>query len=127
MSYTFDHIHFRCEDLEAAINYYVKMFDGKVLNRVEVRGLPIAQVQVGGEKLFLSPKRPSDKVEPTGEAAHWGVYQIAFTVDDMDATVKTLKARGAEFEGDPVAVNPSLKIAFIKGPDNVQIELLQRS
>jgi catechol 2,3-dioxygenase-like lactoylglutathione lyase family enzyme len=127
MAYKLDHIHFRCENLEAAADYYVKVFDGKILNRAEVRGLPIVQIEIAGERFFLSPKRAGDEVEPNSGKSRWGVYQIALTIEDMDATVKKLKARGAEFEGDPIAVNPSLKVAFIKGPDNVQIELLQRS
>jgi len=127
MAYKFDHIHFRCEDVEASAAYYVKVFDGKILNRAEVRGLPIIQVEVAGERLFLSPKRSGDEVEPTSGKPRWGVYQIALAVTDMNATVKELKARGAEFEGEPIVVNPSITIAFIKGPDNVQIELLQRS
>ena len=127
MAYKFDHIHFRCEDVEASAAYYIKMFDGKILNRAEVRGLTIIQIEVAGERLFLSPKRAGDEVEPTSGKPRWGVYQIAFTVDNMDAAVKTLKARGAEFEGDQIVVSPSITIAFIKGPDNVQIELLQRS
>lgn len=127
MGYTFDHVHFRCEDLEAAIDYYVKMFDGKVLNRVEVRGRRIVQLEVAGQKLFLSPQQAVEDVEATSGKPRWGVYQIAFTVEDMDATVKELKARGADFEGDPIVIDPSLTIAFVQGPDNMQIELMQRS
>jgi catechol 2,3-dioxygenase-like lactoylglutathione lyase family enzyme len=127
MTFTPDHVHFRCEDLESAVDYYTKMFDGKILDRLEVRGLPIVQIEIGGQKLFLSPKRAGDEVEPNSGKPRWGVYQVAFTVEDINATVKELEARGAEVEGDPIVINPSLTIAFIKGPDNMQIELLQRS
>ena len=45
----------------------------------------------------------------------------------LDAAMRELKDRGAEFEGDPIVVNPTLRVAFISAPDNIQIELLQRS
>ena len=128
MAYTFDHVHLLCKDLELTVDYYVKMFDGKVLNRIEGIGSRIVvQVEVGGQKLFLSPKRASDEVEPNSGKLRWGASQIAFAVDDMDAAMKELKAQGAKFEGEPIVLDPSTTIAFIKGPDDVQIELLQRS
>ena len=127
MAYTFDHVHFRCNDLESTVDYYVKVFGGTVLARVEVKGRPIVQLEVGGQRLFFSPKLAGEEVEPNSGKLRWGVYQVAFAVEDMDAAVKELTARGAEFEGDPIVINPSFTIAFIKGPDGVQIELLQRS
>jgi catechol 2,3-dioxygenase-like lactoylglutathione lyase family enzyme len=127
MTCKFDHVHLRCQDLETAVNYYVNLFGGKILNGTEVRGLPIVQIEVGGQRLFLSPKLPQLEVEPNSGKARWGVYQLAFAVENMDAAVKELKAKGAQFEGEPIVVNPSVTIAFIKGPDGVQIELLQRS
>ena len=39
MAVTFHHVHLRCEDLEGAVRYYEEMFDGKVDETVEVRGL----------------------------------------------------------------------------------------
>ncbi len=124
MTYTFHHIHFRCEDLEAAVAYYEKMLDGKVTERVELRGLPIVRMEVGGQRFFLSPKLGDMEVEPTSGNPRWGVYQLALTVEDLDATLEELEAKGAEIED----VKPSgLPIAFIKGPDNVEIELIQAS
>lgn len=122
MTYTFHHVHLRCEDLDAAIQYYEKMFDGKVLETVEVRGLPIVRMEIGGERIFLSPKLGDMAVEATTGNPRWGVYQLAFTVEDLDASVAELQARGAELED----LKPQgLMMAFFKGPDNVQIELIE--
>ena len=122
MAYTFHHIHLRCEDLDGAIQFYEKMFDGKVTDTVEVRGLKIVRMEVGGERIFLSPKFGDMEVEPTSGNHRWGVYQLAFTVEDLDAAVAELQERGAELED----LKPSgLMMAFFKGPDNVQIELIE--
>ena len=124
MGYTFHHVHLRCEDLEATVDFYTKMFDGKVLERVEVRGMPIVRMDVAGEKLFLSPRFGDMEVEPTSGRPRWGVYQLALGVEDIDAAVAELKSKGAELED----LKPSgLPIAFFKAPDNVQIELIETS
>ena len=122
MGYTFHHVHLRCEDVEAAVAYYEKMLDGKVTERVEVRGLPIVRMDIGGEKIFLSPKFGDMEVEPTSGNPRWGVYQLAFGVADLDATLAEMEAKGAEIED---AKPSGLPIAFVKGPDNVQIELIE--
>ncbi len=122
MAFTFHHIHLRCEDLDAAVAYYEKMFDGKVTDTVEVRGLKIVRMEVGGERIFLSPKFGDMEVEATSGNPRWGVYQLAFTVEDLDAAVAELQNKGAELED----LKPSgLMMAFFKGPDNVQIELIE--
>ena len=98
MAVTFHHIHLRCEDLDGAIRYYEEMFDGKVSEKVEVRGLPIVRMEIGGERIFLSPKLGDLEVEDTSGNPRWGVYQLAFTVEDLDAEVAKLQAKGAELE-----------------------------
>ncbi len=122
MAVTFHHVHLRCEDLDGAVAYYEKMFDGEVTEVVDVRGLKIVRMQIGGENIFLSPKLGDMDVEDTSGNPRWGVYQLAFTVDDLDATVADLQAKGAELED----LKPQgLMMAFFKGPDNVQIELIE--
>ena len=121
MEYNFHHIHLRCQDLEAAVAYYEKVFNGTVTERVEVRGMPIVRMKIGGENIFLSPKFGDAEVEPTTGNPRWGVYQLAFTFADLDAAVEELQTKGAELED----LKPNgLPLAFFKGPDNVQIELV---
>lgn len=124
MGYTFHHIHIRCEDLQASIDFYENVLGGKITEKVEVRGMPIVRMDVGGENIFLSPKFGDIDVESTSGNPRWGVYQLAFLVDDIDAAVEELQAKGAELED----LKPSgLPMAFFKGPDNVQIEVIEAS
>ena len=121
MQYSFHHIHLRCQDLEAAVAYYEKMFDGKVTEQVEVRGMPIVRMKVGGENIFLSPKFGETPVEPTTDNSYWGIYQLAFGVANLDEAVADLQAKGAKLEN----LKPNgLPLAFFTGPDGVQIELV---
>ncbi|MEE2911112.1 MAG: VOC family protein [Candidatus Poribacteria bacterium] len=121
MEYKFHHIHIRCQDLEASIDYYKKMFDGVVIEQVEVRGMTIARMKVGGENIFLSPKFGEAEVEPTTGNPRWGAYQLAFSVNDLESAVSDLENKGAKLEN----LRPNgLPLAFFSGPDGVQIELV---
>ena len=124
MEYEFHHVHLRCEGLDAAIDFYENVLNGKITERLELGGMLIVRMEVGGQRLFLSPKFGDIDVEPTSGNARWGVYQLAFLVDDIDTAVEELKARGAQAQNIKPSGNP---IAFFTGPDNVQIELMQRS
>ncbi len=48
-------------------------------------------------------------------------------VEGIDTAVAELKAKGAKFELEPTTVRPGIRIAFLRGPENVSIELLERS
>ena len=50
-----------------------------------------------------------------------------FRVENLDEAVKELKERGAEFATEPYQLRPDLKIAFVRAPGDVRIELLERS
>lgn len=122
MTVTFDHVHLRCEDLDGAISYYEKLFDGKVLETVDVGRLKVVRMEIGGERIFLSSKLGDMEIEDTSGNPRWGLFQLAFTVEDLDAAVAELQAKGAELD----YLKPEIGRAFFKGPDNVQIELIER-
>ena len=121
MAVTFHHVHLRCKDLDGAVSYYEKIFDGKVLETADVGGLKVVRMEIGGERIYLSSKLGDMEVEDTSGNPRWGLYQLAFTVEDLDATVEELQAKGAELD----YLRPEIKRAVFKGPDNVQIELIE--
>ena len=122
MVFTFDHVHLRCEDLDATISYYENMFDGKVLESVDVGRLEVVRMEIGGERIFFSSKLPDMDVEDTSGNPRWGLFQLAFTVEDLEAAVAELQAKGAELD----YLLPESSRAFFKGPDDVHIELIER-
>jgi len=88
VGYEFHHVHLRCEDLDAAVGFYENVLDGKITERVALGGMPIVRMEVGGQRLFLSPKFGDIDVEAASGKARWGVYQLAFLVADIDAAVE---------------------------------------
>jgi len=125
VKFNLEHIHYRCQDVEAAAEYYVKMFDARIVKRTEARGIPIIRVELGGKTLALSPAPKGAEVAPVDDHLHYGVVHIALEVDDLDSAAAELKRRGADFAIEPTLVNPVTKAAFINAPDGMQVEILQ--
>lgn len=60
-----------------------------------------------------------------GEQGKNGLYMIGMEVEDIDKEVAKLKSQGAEIKGGPFGEHGGPKIAFLDGPDGVEIELIQ--
>ena len=52
MEYNFHHIHLRCQDLEATVAYYEKVFNGTVTERVN-ENPPVEALQKVTQNIFL--------------------------------------------------------------------------
>ena len=120
-----DHIHLRCQDVEKSVEYYVNLFAGEVVARFEARGMPIVRLKVGETFLALSPRR-EDEAEVQGGGLRWGAYELGFLVEDLDQACEELRAKGAEFVAGPLEARPGVRVAFLKAPDGMQIEILHR-
>jgi hypothetical protein len=49
-----------------------------------------------------------------------------FTVDDIDATVGGLRARGAELIGDVVQYEDSYRLCYVRGPAGIIVALAEQ-
>jgi catechol 2,3-dioxygenase-like lactoylglutathione lyase family enzyme len=47
-------------------------------------------------------------------------------VTDLDAFVAEIKTKGAEFTKEPHSPRPGIKICFLRGPEGISVELLER-
>ena len=47
-------------------------------------------------------------------------------MNDIDAVAAALKAKGAEFTMEPNTVRPGIRVCFLRGPQGIAIELLER-
>lgn len=124
MKLMFDHIHIRCEDLEASLTFWVDVLGAELIRRYESRGMEIARLDIGGAPVALSPKREDVDVRDQG-GAHWGLYQLGFRVDDLGRAVAEIEGKGGVFTGPVVEVSPRVRAAFLLGPDGVEIELME--
>ena len=77
---------------------------------------------------ILDPARSEDRTEPYDKGD--GDAHVAFTVDDLEGTVASLKKQGVKVTLEPktlTADGHDYKIAFIEDPDGYKIELVQRA
>jgi lactoylglutathione lyase len=120
--FTWDHIHLRSPNPEATAAFYERMFGAEVIRTMQ-QGKPRIDLKVGGANVFILPIVPGDKTNPPPTSP----YHFGLSVTGIDAVVADLKAKGAEFTMEPNNIRPGIRIAFLRGPEGVSIELLERS
>ncbi len=55
-----------------------------------------------------------------------GVRHVAFAVDDIDAVVASLQARGAELVGEVERYEDSYRLCYVRGPEGIIVELAEQ-
>jgi catechol 2,3-dioxygenase-like lactoylglutathione lyase family enzyme len=55
-----------------------------------------------------------------------GIRHLAFEVDDIDAVVAGLRARGAELVGDVERYGDIYRLCYVRGPEGIIVELAER-
>jgi lactoylglutathione lyase len=124
--FTYDHIHLRSPDPEATAKYYETMFGAEILRSVE-QGKPRIDLKLGGAKIFIAPVASGDGVNPAPTTPYQGLDHFGLAVSNIDAVAAELKAKGAVFTKEPTTVRPGVRICFLRGPQGVSIELLDRN
>jgi lactoylglutathione lyase len=127
--FRFHHVHLRSPDPEATADYYQRMFGADVTRAVYPAGSPYAgqpriAMMLGGQRVLLAPAHPT-KPNAVVEQPYFGVEHIALAVDDIDAAVAALDAKGAEFWQRPKPTPTGNRNAFVRAPQGVLVELVQ--
>ncbi len=124
--YLYDHMHLRSPDPETTAQWYEKMFGAQIL-RTTQQGKPRVDVKIDGISIFIAQVMNDGKTAPPPVPPYQGLDHFGLRVGNLDSAVAELKAKGAEFTMEPTAARPGLRIAFVRGPESVSIELLERS
>jgi catechol 2,3-dioxygenase-like lactoylglutathione lyase family enzyme len=124
--YTYDHIHLRTRDPKGTADYFHKMFDARIIESVQSDGTPRLDLDIDGLIVFIAPVAADARIEASPHDPHLGLDHFGFRVDSVDETVAELKRRGADIIDEPRTIRPGVRIAFVRAPDDVRIELLQR-
>ncbi len=124
LDYQFHHIHVFCSDLPATERWFTDGLGAELVERRESRGVPAVVLRLGGAQVLLRPARAGEDLSAAADR-HFGTDHFGLQVSDVDATVDELKRRGVFVEVEPWDFSPHSRIAFVKGPDEVRIELVQ--
>lgn len=123
---TWDHVHLRSPDPEATARWFEQMLGGEVIRSMQ-QGEPRVDVRLGGANIFIAPVKPGDGVNPPPVTPYQGLDHFGLTCTGIDAIAAELKAKGVEFTREPTTVRPGVRVCFIRGPQGISIELLERS
>ncbi len=55
-----------------------------------------------------------------------GIRRIAFSVDDIDAAVDGLRARGVELVGEVVRYADLYRLCYVRGPEGIIVMLAEQ-
>jgi catechol 2,3-dioxygenase-like lactoylglutathione lyase family enzyme len=137
-----EHVGIVVDDLAAAAAFFVELgfelqgegqVEGGWVDRVVgLEGVRVDYAMVetpdGHGRLelvkFHAPSGPSgDRHAPANSP---GIRHLAFTVDDIDAVVATLRARGTELVGEVERYGDIYRLCYVRGPDGIIVELAEQ-
>jgi lactoylglutathione lyase len=123
--FTWEHIHLRSPDPEATAAWYKDKLGAEVVKSPQADGSSRIDINLSGQKVFIAKAMPGKAAEAPS-SPYLGLDHFGLTVPDIEQAVKELKAKGVAFTMDVTEARPGVRIAFLKAPENVSIELIQR-
>jgi catechol 2,3-dioxygenase-like lactoylglutathione lyase family enzyme len=124
VTYTADHIHLRSLDAPKAAAFYVDAMGAREVTRMDVQGRLRIILDLGGLRVFVE-QVPAGTPQPPAPP-FVGIEHIGLAVDDLDAALAALTARNTRVVDGPRQARPGVRVAFLDGPDQVRIELIER-
>jgi catechol 2,3-dioxygenase-like lactoylglutathione lyase family enzyme len=125
-NYKWDHIHLRTADPEATVKWFETVMGAEIL-RSSPNGKPRIDMKLGGANIFIAPVAAGDGTNAAPTIPYRGLDHFGLAVSGIDAIAADLKSKGVEFTKEPTTVRPGVRICFIRAPEGVSIELLDRS
>ena len=130
---TIDHIGIITNDLQQSVEFYTDVLGFSILTKIEMDdvGFSVIFIEKNGCKIELMgykgkiPKRSEGIEIKMGEGSIPINDHIAFTVDDIGATVTELKEKGVEFALEPIQLEGGMKLSSFKDPNGVLLELVE--
>ncbi len=113
-----DHAHIFCSDVAATIDFFSRMFGGRVVwDEADIAGARNVRIDIGGGGLHLYEQ------PPRGRERHL-VHHLGIHSDDLPALVEHMKAEGYRFRNE-IAEYPAFRYVMVEAPDGLLLELFQ--
>ena len=123
-----NHIHLKSPDPKALADWFGEAFNLTIVSDT-VRDFGdrfIGCDSEDGLRVNISGARTGERMGPGDADPHYGLEHFGFDVVDMDEEIKRLEGLGAVLADGPYDTGDGRKIAFIKAPDDIRIELIQQ-
>ena len=125
MMVKFNHVHLISSNLEEGISFFTEVLGAELIVRRKFGTTDGASLNLGGTVVNLRLSREEEHFTAEFPPSHFGYHHIAVEVKDLDAIYQELVRKGIAFTKNP-AMGAYNRNAFIKGPDNILIELMER-
>ena len=129
MHHAINHVHIRSNDPAASAAWYTEHFGAILLSSREVMPGTITITMDTGSpvRLNISSQREGESQErAVADINRLGLEHYGFDTDDIEADIAHFEAAGVRVVMPITEVGSGSKIAYIEGPDDVVIELVQR-
>jgi methylmalonyl-CoA/ethylmalonyl-CoA epimerase len=128
-----DHVGLAVRDLDAAVTFYERAFGFRLVHEEvnEEQGVREAMLEVGNSGSYVQLLAPLREDSPVGrflERNGEGVQQVAYTVDDIDATSQQLREVGLRLlydEPKPGTAGSRINFVHPKDAGGVLVELVE--
>ncbi len=120
----FLHTRMRVSDMDQTLRFYREILGLEVVEqKVSPRGSHLAFLAVPNSEELIElcsfPTRGPVTVQED-------LVHLAFEVEDMEATIRELQAKGVPITDGPTQSSSGSQFIFIDAPDGYEIELIQR-
>jgi catechol 2,3-dioxygenase-like lactoylglutathione lyase family enzyme len=137
-----EHVGIVVDDLAEAVEFFTELgleprgegtvegdWAGRIIGLEDVKAeLAMLRTADGHGEIelvkFHSPPHQGDNPRAPSNAP--GIRHLAFLVDDIDATVAGLRARGTELVGEVVDYKDVYRLCYVRGPAGIIVELAQK-
>jgi len=100
------------------------VLEAKLIQRRKFGTADGAVLDLNGTTISLRKAREDDNITGDSSQQRYGYDHLGLEVEDLDAVYEELKEKGITFSIPPTNVETG-RMAFIKGPDGITIELFQ--
>ncbi len=128
MPYRINHIHLKSPDPRQTAEWYVRAFNFTIVNdetRVFGDRFVRCMSEGGGLAVNISGARTGEKLGPGDANPHHGLEHFGFDSTDIEADIARLQGLGAALLEGPIQNPNGGRIAFLRGPDDTRLELVE--
>jgi len=126
IKYSLDHLHFRSNDIEFSRMFWSDILGAKLIKERELMGAKSFTFDLNGNYVLISGCPVGETMKESISENQYGFWHFALLVDDIFLSLEMFQKRGIECFQKPWEIRNGVKIAFIRGPDNISIELIER-
>ncbi|HEY2995664.1 MAG TPA: VOC family protein [Methylomirabilota bacterium] len=129
MAFRINHIHLKAPDPRKTAEWYVGAFNFKIVgDETRVFGDRFIRCtsEDGALAVNISGARKNETLGPGDAAAHHGLEHFGFDSENLEADIARLEKLGARLLEGPIQNPNGPRIAFLRAPDDVRVELVER-